>query len=84
MIKCIPQIKKHYSENEYVLWSDLASAHYGRKAIAYLESKKIKFVAKVDNPPNVPESRPIEDFWGILKCVSTRRLGCQVIVAATA
>ena len=20
-----------------------------------------------DNPPNLPEARPIEDFWGILK-----------------
>jgi hypothetical protein len=24
-------------------------------------------VKKVDNPPAVPECRPIEDFWGILK-----------------
>ena len=50
-----------------MLWSDLASAHYGRKAIAYLESKQVKFVAKEDNPPNVLETHPIEDFWGILK-----------------
>ena len=45
----------------------MTSARYGRKAIAYLESKKVKFVAKDDNPPNVPETSPIEDFWGILK-----------------
>ena len=37
------------------------------KTIAYLESKKVKFIAKVDNPPYVPETRTIEDFWGILK-----------------
>ena len=36
----------------------------------HLESKKVKFVSKEDNPPNVPESRPVEDFWGFLKeCV---------------
>ena len=63
----IHHIKQHYSENEYVYWPDLASAHYGRKTIAYLESKKVKFVATVDNLPNVPETRQIEDFWGILK-----------------
>ena len=65
----IPHIKQHYSENEYVFWPDLASAHYGRKTIAYLEAIvfKVKFIAKVDNPPKVPETRPIEDFWGILK-----------------
>ena len=24
-------------------------------------------MAKSENPPNVPEARPIEDFWSILK-----------------
>ena len=33
----------------------------------YLRDKKVKFVEKRDNPPNVPECRPIEDFWNILK-----------------
>ncbi len=27
----------------------------------------IKFVPKDCNPPNVPQLRPIEHFWGILK-----------------
>ena len=30
-------------------------------------SKKIPFVAKTDNPANVPKARPIEDFWANLK-----------------
>ena len=27
----------------------------------------IQFVPKEKNPPNVPQARPIEDLWGILK-----------------
>ncbi len=26
----------------------------------------IEYVAKEDNPPNVPQARPIENFWGCL------------------
>ena len=36
----ISHIKRYYSENEYVFWPDLASAHYLHKAIAHLESKR--------------------------------------------
>uniref|UniRef100_A0A914DC44 Uncharacterized protein n=1 Tax=Acrobeloides nanus TaxID=290746 RepID=A0A914DC44_9BILA len=27
----------------------------------------IHFVEKVDNPANLPEARPVEDFWAALK-----------------
>ena len=27
----------------------------------------IAFVEKIDNPPNAPQIRPIENYWGILK-----------------
>lgn len=33
----------------------------------HLIIKNIPFVAKTDNPANVPKARPIEDFWGNLK-----------------
>ncbi|CAF5166545.1 unnamed protein product, partial [Rotaria magnacalcarata] len=32
----------------------------------WLHEQNIKFVPKQDNPPNVPQARPIEDFWSIL------------------
>ncbi len=32
-----------------------------------MEQKNIRFVPKIENPPNAPELRPIEDYWGILK-----------------
>ena len=33
----------------------------------YLMQPKLNHVDKVDNPANLPECRPIEDFWSILK-----------------
>ena len=35
--------------------------------IDFLNEKNVNFVAKTENPPNVPECRVIEDFWSILK-----------------
>jgi hypothetical protein len=51
----------------YIFWPDLASAHYAKTVIANLHAEKVKFVEKKDNPANMPEVRPIEDFWGIIK-----------------
>ena len=28
--------------------------------------ENVTFVAKTSNPPNVPQARPIENFWGCL------------------
>ena len=62
-----PMIKKYYSDGNYVFWPDLASSHYANKVQKYLLGKNIRYVAKLDNPANVPKARPNEDFWGILK-----------------
>ena len=32
-----------------------------------MNEKKINFVKREDNPANVSECRPIEDFWSVLK-----------------
>ncbi len=32
-----------------------------------LEANNVPFVPKGKNPPNVPQVRPIEDIWGVLK-----------------
>ena len=47
-------------------WPDKASAHYARKTTRFLESHNIHFVSKEDNPTEVPQCRPIEDFFGVL------------------
>ena len=58
--RLMPFIKKHLLEGNFVFWPDLASAYYAK-------SKNITFVQKADNPPAVPELRPVENFWSILK-----------------
>ena len=63
----MPFIKKHHPEGNFVFWPDLASAHYAKSVTSYLISKNITFVQKADNPPAVPELRPVENFWSILK-----------------
>ena len=65
--RLVPFIEKHHSDGKYLFWPDLASAHYAKTVISYFNEKRVNYVTKCDNPPNVPELRPIEDFWGILK-----------------
>ncbi len=60
----MPFIKKH---SNYIFWPDLASSHYANSVLNYLRKQKINFVEKTENPANVPEARPIEDFWADLK-----------------
>jgi transposase len=65
--KLVPFIKKNYSTGGYVFWPDLASAHYATKVTDYLKSQNIPYIPKFMNPANLPEARPIEDFWANLK-----------------
>lgn len=65
--RLVPFIEKNHSDNKYLFWPDLASSHYAKTVISFLEDKKINFVKKFDNPANLPEARPIENFWAILK-----------------
>ena len=63
--RLLPYIRANY--NNYVFWPDLASAHYAKKVTNFLSEEGIVFVGKNDNPANVPEARPVEDFWAHLK-----------------
>lgn len=65
--RLVPFIEKHHSDGQYLFWPDLATSHYAKTVVNYFEEKNVNFVAKEDNPPNVPECRPVEHFWGILK-----------------
>jgi hypothetical protein len=65
--RLVPFINRHYKSGRYVIWPDLAPAHYARKVTSYLTEKKINFVPRVMNPANLPKARPIEDFLGSLK-----------------
>ena len=60
-------IEKHHSDGKYKFSPDLASSHYAKVEVYYFRAKKINLVQKIDNPAQVQEARPIEDFWSILK-----------------
>lgn len=62
-----PFLAEHHSDGNYLFWPDLASSHYAGSTLAKFDELGIQFVAKELNPPNVPQLRPIEDFWGWLK-----------------
>lgn len=63
--RLLPMVRKHSVQT--VFWPDLASCHYGSKALQWYEEKNINFVPKAMNPPNCPNLRPIERFWAIIK-----------------
>lgn len=49
-----------------MFWPDLATCHYA-DTLEELKQLNIKFVPKKEDPPNVPQLPPIEDFWSNLK-----------------
>jgi hypothetical protein len=65
--RLIPFIKKYHQEDEFIFWPDLASSHYAETVCDFMIESKINFVEKYENPANLPECRPIEQFWAILK-----------------
>jgi hypothetical protein len=63
--RLLPFINCHHRDSNFIFWPDLASAHYSGVAIEWM-SENLNFVGKEINPPNVPQARPIESFWGDL------------------
>ena len=60
-------IEDYHADGNYLFWPDLASAHYAKWTLDTFTRLHINYVSKDCNPPVVPELRPIEDFWGMLK-----------------
>ena len=50
-------------KHNHIFWPDLASAHYSTKTLEFLNTSYVNFVPKAINPPNVPQCRPIMDFF---------------------
>lgn len=63
--RLLPFIHEYHSDSNYVFWPDLAGCHYSNRTVAWM-NENIKFVPKALNPPNIPQARPIENFWGSL------------------
>ena len=65
--RLVPYINSLQKNGDVIFWPDLASAHYSKNTLSFLESENIEIVPKVFNPANAPEVRPIEDFWTEIK-----------------
>jgi hypothetical protein len=63
--RLLPFIHKHHPDFQYIFCPDLASAHYANDTVEWM-NQNVYFVRKGSNPPNVPQARPIENFWGCL------------------
>ena len=62
----VPFLQEKYPNGSYVFWPDKASSHYSAKTKRFLEANGVNYVPKVINPTEVPQCRPIEDFFGVL------------------
>lgn len=65
--RLLPFLRKKHSRDKFVFWPDLASSHYAKSVQTWLDEHKIEYVPRHLNPANLPEVRPIEDFWAYLK-----------------
>lgn len=63
--RVLPLIRKHSSRA--LFWPDLAACHYARHVLDWYRENNVEFVAKMHNPPNCPEIRPIKRFWALMK-----------------
>ena len=66
MYKTYSYIKANFKKDDYIFWPDRATAHYARSVTEELDKERIMYVKKHENPPNVPQCRVIEDFFGLL------------------
>ncbi|XP_031621019.1 uncharacterized protein LOC116339337 [Contarinia nasturtii] len=69
--QCLPKLKQfienHHARDEIMFWPNLASSHYAKETLNWLTEQNIPFVPEEDNPPDIPQARPIEDFWSAFK-----------------
>ena len=80
----IPFLQKHHADGQYVFWPDKASSHYAKKTQSFLNTHSIPFVPKNHNPTNLPQCRPIEDFFGVLSSLvyknNWRATNCKQLI----
>jgi hypothetical protein len=65
--RLLPFINKHHKNDSILFWSDLASSHYSGQVQEFLKANNINYVRRHQNPPNVPQVRPIETIWSLLE-----------------
>ena len=63
-----------------LFWPDLASCHYQKDVLKWLNEMEVCYVEKNINPPNCPLLRPIEIFWAKMKSMLKKNyLGAYTI-----
>jgi hypothetical protein len=78
LVECIqkrllPFIRKYHHQRRILFWPDMATCHYALTVQAFLRRKRIPFVERKENAPNVPQARPIEKFWALCKRAYAQR-----------
>ena len=59
--KTILFIHKYHGDFNY-FWLELASSHYSKDSLNWMD-EDANYVDKKSLPPNMPQARPIENFW---------------------
>ena len=65
--RLLPFIHQHHKTRKIFFWPDLASCHYASSVQVSLKELGISFPPRNENPPSVPQVRPIERFWALCK-----------------
>ena len=65
--RLVPFLEEHHADGDYFFWPDLACCHYAYETQDLFNKLEIPFIPCESNPPNSPQLRPIERFWGILE-----------------
>ena len=74
MVRRIPQqVITFHKKSQVLFWPNLESAYYANICQGILNKNDIKFIPKTQNPPNLPQARPIENFCSISKQQYIRR-----------
>jgi transposase len=55
--RLLPFIHKYHGDFNYLFWPDLASSHYSKESVAWM-NEYVNYVDKESNPPNVPQAKP--------------------------
>ena len=51
--RLLPFIRKYHGDFNYLFWPDLASSHYSKGSLNWMD-EYVNYVDKEFNPPNVP------------------------------
>ncbi|OXA45975.1 hypothetical protein Fcan01_19339 [Folsomia candida] len=63
--RCIIRRLTPFIKNKHVM--DMTTSHYDKIVTDFFRSKNIDFVEKRDGTLNIPQARPIERFWALIK-----------------